>query len=81
MAANSSIPEPGRLHPWLRALLAGPCALGLTALIIAVMPFWVPKEAAALTTSRFRCSLCRRSGPLSSSMPCSTGASAASRSS
>ena len=42
-AANSSIPEGGRLHAWLRALLAGPCALGLTALIIAVMPFWVPK--------------------------------------
>jgi hypothetical protein len=42
-AANSSIAEPGRLHPWLRALLAGPCAVGLTVLIIAVMPFWVPK--------------------------------------
>ena len=42
-AANSSIPEGGRRHAWLRALLAGPCALGLTALIIAVMPFWVPK--------------------------------------
>jgi len=42
-AANSSIREGGRLQPWLRALLAGPCALGLTALIIAVMPFWVPK--------------------------------------
>jgi hypothetical protein len=42
-AANSSIPESGRPQPWLRALLAGPCALGLTALIIAVMPFWVPK--------------------------------------
>jgi hypothetical protein len=41
--ANSSIPEGGRRHTWLRALLAGPCALGLTALIIAVMPFWVPK--------------------------------------
>lgn len=44
-AANSSVPEPGRLQPWLRALLAGPCALGLTALIMAVMPFWVPKGA------------------------------------
>ena len=44
-AANSSAPEPGRLQPWLRALLAGPCALGLTALIMAVMPFWVPKGA------------------------------------
>jgi hypothetical protein len=28
---------------WLRALLAGPCAAGLTALVIAVMPSWVPK--------------------------------------
>ena len=44
-AANSSISEPGRLRPWLRALLAGPFALGLTALIMAVMPFWVPKGA------------------------------------
>ena len=44
-AANSSVPESGRLQPWLRALLAGPCALGLTALIMAVMPFWVPKGA------------------------------------
>lgn len=42
-AANSSVPERARLQPWLRALLAGPCALGLTALIIAAMPFWVPK--------------------------------------
>lgn len=42
-AANSSTAESGRLQPWLRALLAGPCSLGLTALIIAVMPFWVPK--------------------------------------
>jgi hypothetical protein len=42
-AANSSTAEPGRVQPWLRALLAGPCALGLTALFIAVMPFWVPK--------------------------------------
>ena len=42
-AANSSTAEPGSRHVWLRALLAGPCALGLTALIIAVMPFWVPK--------------------------------------
>ncbi len=31
-AANSSTAESGRLHPWLRALLAGPCALGLAAL-------------------------------------------------
>lgn len=26
-------------------MLAGPCALALTALIMAVMPFWVPKGA------------------------------------
>ena len=32
-----------RLAPWLRALLAGPGAAGLTALVIAVMPSWVPK--------------------------------------
>ena len=44
-AANSSIPEGGSRHVWLRALLAGPCALALTALIMAVMPFWVPKGA------------------------------------
>jgi hypothetical protein len=42
-AVNSSDAEPGHLQPWLRALLAGPCALALTALIMAVMPFWVPK--------------------------------------
>lgn len=35
--------RPHRLDPWLRALLAGPCAAGLTALVIAVMPSWVPK--------------------------------------
>ena len=42
-AAKSSTAESGRLQPWLRALLAGPCALALTALIMTVMPFWVPK--------------------------------------
>jgi hypothetical protein len=42
-ATKPSTAKPGRLSPWLRALLAGPCAFGLTALIIAVMPFWVPK--------------------------------------
>lgn len=46
-AANSSI-SIGRLQPWLRALLAGPCSLGLTTLIIAVMPFWVPKGNAGV---------------------------------
>jgi hypothetical protein len=47
-AAKSRIPERGRAHIWLRALLAGPYALGLTALIIAVMPFWVPKGSAGV---------------------------------
>jgi hypothetical protein len=42
-AAKSSAPGNGRLDPWLRALLAGPGAAGLTALVIAVMPSWVPK--------------------------------------
>ena len=42
-AVNSSVPERRRLQPWLRALLAGPCASGLTALIMAGMPFWLPK--------------------------------------
>jgi hypothetical protein len=32
-----------RWHPWLRALLAGPCAVGLTFLIFVAMPYWVPK--------------------------------------
>jgi hypothetical protein len=32
-----------RWHPWLRALLAGPCAAGLTFLVFAAMPYWVPK--------------------------------------
>lgn len=44
-AINSDISTRSRLQPWLRALLAGPCALVLTALIMAVMPFWVPKGA------------------------------------
>ena len=44
-AAKSSTAAAGRLQPWLRALLAGPCALALTALIMTVMPFWVPKGA------------------------------------
>jgi hypothetical protein len=34
-----------RLHVWLRALLAGPGAAGLTVLVMAGMPFWVPKGA------------------------------------
>jgi hypothetical protein len=41
-AANSSAARTSR-HAWLRAFLAGPLALGLTALVIAVMPSWVPK--------------------------------------
>lgn len=47
-AANSGTANGGRRHAWLRALLAGPCALALTALIIAVMPFWVPKGSAGV---------------------------------
>lgn len=43
--SNPGISTRSRLQPWLRALLAGPCALALTALIMAVMPFWVPKGA------------------------------------
>jgi hypothetical protein len=40
--------QSAHLQPWIRALLAGPCALALTALIIAVMPFWVPKGSAGV---------------------------------
>lgn len=47
-AANSGTAKGGGRHVWLRALLAGPCALALTALIIAVMPFWVPKGSAGV---------------------------------
>jgi hypothetical protein len=36
-------PGNGHLHLWLRALLAGPCAAGLTVLIFVAMPYWVPK--------------------------------------
>jgi hypothetical protein len=32
-----------RWHLWLRAFLAGPCAAGLTFLVVAAMPYWVPK--------------------------------------
>jgi hypothetical protein len=41
----SSMPENGRRQVWLRALLAGPCTAVLTFLVIAVMPYWVPKGA------------------------------------
>jgi hypothetical protein len=34
-----------RLRAWLRALLAGPCTAGLTVLVFAAMPYWVPKGA------------------------------------
>lgn len=47
-AAKSSVSSRGRLHPWLRGLLAGPGALLLTALVIAVMPSWVPKGNAGV---------------------------------
>ncbi|HXI08145.1 MAG: hypothetical protein ACRC1G_03750 [Bradyrhizobium sp.] len=43
MAISPTTARSGRWQPWLRAVLAGPCALALAALIIAVMPFWVPK--------------------------------------
>ena len=43
MAETPSDTRPHRRDPWLRALLAGPCAAGLTAFVIAVMPSWVPK--------------------------------------
>lgn len=32
-----------RWHLWLRAVLAGPCAAGVTFLVFAAMPVWVPK--------------------------------------
>ncbi|WP_375304819.1 hypothetical protein WI560_21905 [Bradyrhizobium sp. A11] len=44
-ASHSKVRDRSRWHPWLRALLAGPCALALTALILSVMPFWMPKGA------------------------------------
>jgi hypothetical protein len=45
MPANMRAPRTPRWRPWLRALLAGPCAAALTVLVIAVMPSWVPKGA------------------------------------
>ena len=45
LAASPSRPETARLHAWLRALLAGPCAAALTFLVVAAMPYWVPKGA------------------------------------
>ncbi|WP_291624458.1 hypothetical protein [Bradyrhizobium sp.] len=41
--SDSRVWDRSRWQPWLRALLAGPCAFALTALILAVMPFWIPK--------------------------------------
>jgi hypothetical protein len=43
--ATPERPRSSRLHSWLRALLAGPCAAALTLLIFAAMPSWVPKGA------------------------------------
>lgn len=40
---HSDVPRRRRWQPWLRAFLAGPCAFALTALIMAAMPFWLPK--------------------------------------
>ena len=45
LAVSSSKPGIGHLHVWLRALLAGPCAAALTFLVVAAMPYWVPKGA------------------------------------
>src|SRR5262244_3001477 len=45
LAASPSRPESVRLHVWLRVLLAGPCAAALTFLVVAAMPYWVPKGA------------------------------------
>ena len=42
-AAEHSVSRANRARPWLRALLAGPCAAALTVLIIAAAPSWVPK--------------------------------------
>jgi hypothetical protein len=44
-ASSPSGPGTARLHVWLRALLAGPCAAVLTFLVFAAMPYWVPKGA------------------------------------
>ena len=45
LAASPSKPGVGHSHVWLRALLAGPCTVALTVLVMAGMPFWVPKGA------------------------------------
>ena len=45
LASNPSRPGIGRLHVWVRMLLAGPCAAVLTFLVFAAMPYWVPKGA------------------------------------
>ena len=42
-AAEHSVPRANRLRLGLRALLAGPGAAAVTALIIAAAPSWVPK--------------------------------------
>jgi hypothetical protein len=44
LASKSGQPNT-RLHLWLRAFLAGPCAAGVTFLVFAAMPTWVPKGA------------------------------------
>lgn len=45
LASKSGQPTTTRLHLWLRAFLAGPCAAGVTFLVFAAMPTWVPKGA------------------------------------
>src|SRR5688572_12569325 len=42
-ASNPNGPGSARRHIWLRVLLAGPCTVGLTVLVVAAMPSWVPK--------------------------------------
>jgi hypothetical protein len=45
LASSSRNPGIDRWRVWMRALLAGPCAAGLTFLVFAAMPYWVPKGA------------------------------------
>jgi hypothetical protein len=42
-ASGFGEPDNKRRRVWLRALLAGPCAAVLTFLVVAAMPYWVPK--------------------------------------
>jgi len=44
-APDPNGPGGARWSFWLRVLLAGPCAVALTVLIVAAMPSWVPRGA------------------------------------